>query len=85
MADMKVSIDVTDAKQFLEEVANAARAQFAICRSGDVVMVECERHITADGYEHVHNAMTKSLEGTGVRVVILPKGTRVARINLEGG
>jgi hypothetical protein len=83
MADVKLTVDVEDAKKFLNEVADAARAQFAICRSGDVVMVECDQSITAEVHEHLRNAFAGALEGTGVRVVILPKGFRVARINLE--
>jgi hypothetical protein len=79
----ELKIDATEAQAFLKEVANAARAQFAMARAGDTVFVEMDRPVTADAWEAIARYLAAAVEGTGVRCVLLHHGLKVARINLE--
>lgn len=80
--DIKLTVDTTEAEKFLRGVAEAARSQFAICRPGDVVMLECEVPFSLEAHERLAKSLAEMLDGTGLRAVMLPKGLRVARINL---
>lgn len=79
---LNLEIDTVKARELLDAVTAAARAQFAICRAGDVVMVEYDQPMTVETHERMSTALAKALEGTGVRCVVLSRGMRVARINL---
>jgi hypothetical protein len=47
-----------------------------------VVLIEYVHPVTAEVHERLTKALGKSIEGTGVRLVLLAKGMRVARIDL---
>jgi hypothetical protein len=47
-------------------------------KSGDVVFLECGGHISAESYKRFMDQIGALLEGTGVRVVLLGDGIRVA-------
>jgi hypothetical protein len=79
---LELEIDTSKAEKLLAAVVEAARAQFAICRAGDVVFIEYDRAMTVEVHDRLQTALFKSLEGTDVRVVVLSKGMRVGRIQL---
>lgn len=80
---LEQKIDTKDAQRVLEQVTEAARAQFAICRAGDVVMIEYDRVMTVETHAQISAALAKSLDGTAVRCLVLSKGMRVARSTAE--
>lgn len=81
--ELKLSIDMTEAREFLDAVAKTASSQFAICRPGDVIFLECDVGFSLEAHEKLATQFAMVLDGTGVRAVMLPKGLRVARIDLK--
>lgn len=85
VSDMELKIDLKAAQDFLDMVAHAAKSKFAIVKPGDVVFLESPaEHLTDIQAARMREHVEQVAAGTGVTVVLLPRGVKVAQLSPMG-
>lgn len=79
--DLELKVDLEAAQKFLDAVAVAARAKFAIVKPGEVVVLECEQQMTDEGFQRLKSACGGAAANLGIKLLILPKGVKVAQLS----
>ena len=54
-----------------------------IARPGDVVLVECEQHLTEEQFRKLRQHFGSAASNVGLKALVLPKGFRVARVKYD--
>lgn len=71
------AIDMVPAEQM---EGYAPVQNFAFARAGDVVFLECSQDLSSETLARLTEQLKAAVDGSGVRVVILSRGIKVARV-----